>query len=228
MFCKKCGSALSADARFCPGCGSLNVANAPQTNSGVNQYPQQRYVGWTSKHIDPTVIRRAEKNKKTAWAFTIFLTVAFPIGFILAGLLMDDLPLNEAVIIGVCLGFLMLIIGIIRTSKMKSGVWEGTVTDKRHKRKMDNSQDDNVVSHKTIYTIIVAEDNGKQHKLNYTDNTAMYNYFNIGDRIRCHMSFGTYEKFDKSRDNSIFCNVCGKVNDISQDLCISCRLPLFK
>jgi len=228
MFCTKCGSALSAEARFCPGCGSSQVANALPPNTPVNRYPQQKYVGWTSQHLDPAVIRRAEKNKKAAWAFTIFPTAAFPIGFSLAGFLMEDLPLNEAVIIGVGLGLLMLIIGIVRISKMKSGIWEGTVIDKKQKRKMDHSQDDNVVSHKTIYTIVVAEDNGKQHMLNYTDNAALYNYFKIGDRVRCHLSFGTYEKFDKSQDNAIFCNVCGTINDISQDHCKSCRLPLFK
>lgn len=228
MFCTKCGSALSDAVRFCPSCGSSQIANAPPPYTAVNQYSEKKNVGWTSRHLDPAVIQRAEKNKKNAWAFTIFLTVAFPVGFSLAGLLMDDLPLNEAVIIGVGLGLLMLIIGIFRISRMKSGIWEGTVIDKKQKRKMDHSQDDNVVSHKTIYTIVVAEDNGKQHKLNYTDNTALYNYFNIGERIRCHLSFGTYEKYDKSRDNTIFCNVCGAINDISQDQCKSCRLPLFK
>lgn len=227
-FCKNCGSALSADARFCPACGATLETNPPQPPVWSNQYRPQQNIGWTSRHLDPAVIQRAKKHKKSAWIFTIFLTVAFPVGFALAGNLMDDMPLNEALIIGIGLGLLMLLIGIIRISRMKAGIWEGTVTDKRQKRKMDHSQSDDVVRHKTVYTIIVTEDSGKQHKLNYTDNTALYNYFSIGDRIRCHMSFGTYEKFDKSRDRDIFCNVCGTINDLSQDLCKSCRLPLFK
>ena len=36
----------------------------------------------------------------------------FPIGFILAGLLIDEMPLNEAIIIGVGLGVLMLVINL--------------------------------------------------------------------------------------------------------------------
>jgi len=208
--------------------GAAQEINTTQPNVGTNQAYRQQYIGWTSHHLDPVVIQRAEKNKKNAWAFTIFLTAAFPLGFGLAGILMEDMPLEEALLIGIGLGLLMLLIGIIRISRMKAGIWEGTVTDKRQKQKMDHSQSDDVVRHKTIYTIYVTENSGKKHKLKYTDNAAMYNYFNIGDKIRCHLSFGTYEKFDKSRDREIFCNICGTLNDISQDVCKSCRLPLFK
>jgi len=215
-FCTTCGSATIADARFCPACGNaLNPA-----------HPQS--VGWTTHHLDPAVQQRAEKNKKNAWIFTIFLTFAFPIGFALAGIFMEDMPIGEALLIGIGLGLMMLIIGIIRISKMKSGTWDGTVTDKKQKRKLDHSQDDSVTREKTIYTIVITESNGRQHRLNYTDNTTMYNYFNIGDRVRCHMAFGTYEKFDKSRDSIIYCNICGTQNDISLNQCKSCRLPLFK
>lgn len=226
-FCTKCGTPLSAEDQFCPNCGAAVETTIPQKPFLSNQQ-QQQYIGWTSHHLDPAVIQRAEKNKKNAWGFTIFLTVAFPFGFTAAGIFMDDMPLNEAIIIGIALGLLMLIIGVVRISRMKNGIWEGTVTDKRQRRKMDHSQDDSVVRHRIIYTIIVTEDNGKCHKLNYTDNTALYNYFSIGDRIRCHLAFGTYEKFDKSQDKFIFCNICGTINEISHDLCISCRLPLFK
>ena len=127
------------------------------------------------------------------------------------------MPLNEAVIIGSGLGIMMLIIGIVRISRMRSGYWEGTVIDKNKKQKMDNSQDDNITRYKMVYTINIAEDNGKKHKLTYVDNAAMYNYFNVGDRIRCHLSFGTYEKYDKSRDSGIFCNICGSFNDLAKD-----------
>ena len=227
-FCTKCGVSLAIDARFCPACGTALNAAAAQPPAGASQFSQQPLVGWTTRHLDPAVIRRAEKNKKSAWAFTIFLTAAFPIGFALAGILTEDMQLGEALIIGIGLGLLMLIIGVVRISHMKSGTWDGTVTDKSQKRKMDHSQDDSVARYKTIYTIVVTEDNGKQHKLKYTDNTILYNYFNIGDRIRCHMAFSTYEKFDKSRDSMIFCNICGKPNDIIRENCQFCRLPLFK
>lgn len=227
-FCSKCGASLSPNDHFCPSCGVALASTAVSTSAEPSETQNLPYVGWTTHHLDAEVIERAAKNKKHAWVFTLFLTLVFPVGFSIAGILMDDMPLNEAVIIGVCLGLLMLLIGIIRISKMKAGIWDGKVTDKRQKQKMDNSQDDGAVRQNTIYTIFVTEDGGKKHKLKYVNNAVMYDYFNIGDRIRCHLAFGTYEKFDKSKDSSIFCNICGKINDISQDKCKSCKLPLFK
>jgi len=227
-FCTKCGSAISENARFCPACGNAVQADLPQQASGFQQVRQQSLVGWTNRHLDPAVVARAAKNKKAAWIFTIILTIAFPVGFFIAGNATDDLPLNEAVIIGVGLGLLMLLIGLVRISRMKSGTWDGTVTDKRHKQKVEHDQDDSSTRYRTIYTLVITEDSGKKHKLNYTDNHAVYDYFNLGDRIRCHMAFSTYEKYDKSRDTMLFCNICGTLNDITSDTCKSCRLPLFK
>ncbi|MGI6326552.1 MAG: zinc-ribbon domain-containing protein [Saccharofermentanales bacterium] len=230
-FCVKCGSAVSEGARFCPICGNAVQAvqgDTRQPVSGFQQARQQSLVGWTNRHLEPAVLARAAKNKKGAWIFTVVLTIAFPVGFFIAGNVMEDLPLNEAVIIGVGLGVLMLVIGLVRISRMKSGTWEGTVTDKRHKQKIERDQDDSYTRYRTVYTLVLTEDNGKKHTLNYTDNRAVYDYFNIGDRVRCHMAFGTYEKYDKSKDSMLFCNICGKINDITSDTCHSCRLPLFK
>lgn len=244
QYCTYCGTKLPAGARFCRNCGQAAAvtqpataaetpplpyaAPAPQPPVGAGYAPRQPLVGWTERHLDPAVLARASKNKKHAWVFTLVMTVLFPVGFALAGALMDDMPLNEALIIGIGLGLLMLTIGLVRISRMKTGTWDGTVIDKKQKRKMNNTPEDHPVSYRTIYTLVVADDNGKKHKLNYTDNTALYNYFNVGDRIRCHMAFGTYEKYDKSSDSMIYCNICGTINDIGNDLCQSCHLPLFK
>lgn len=227
-FCSKCGSALLPEARFCNSCGAKIDSGGEIPVTKESSHNPNPLIGWTSHHLDPVVIQRAGKNKRNAWIFTIILTIFFPAGFTIAGILMDDMPLNEAVIIGTGLGVLMLIIGIVRISRMKFGVWEGVVIDKHKKQKIDNSQDDSIVRYKTVYTIVVTQDSGKKHTLRYVNNPAMYNYFNVGDKIRCHLPFGTYEKFDKSRDSSIYCNICGTVNDIAKDNCKYCRLPLFK
>lgn len=226
QFCMQCGNALSANTRFCPVCGAavIDAQGQPVTP----RYQPQQMAGWSQHYLDPKVTERAQKNIKNAWIFTLFLTVAFPIGFAVAGMLLDDMPLNEALIIGIGLGAMMFIIGLVRISRMKTDIWDGIVTDKKQKRKMNSDQDNNTISYRTIYTIFVTEDSGKKHKLNYTNCPAIYDYFNIGDKIRCHMAFGTYEKYDKSKDSSIFCNVCGKLNDMSNDLCHYCHLPLFK
>lgn len=251
-FCTNCGAPLEADARFCTACGTPVAPPIPPQAAPQQAYqaaqqqayqaaPQQAYqapqqqfgrgyaplVGWTQRHMDPQIVARAEKNKKAAWGFTIFLTIAFPVGFTIAGFAVDDMPIEEAVIIGFGLGIMMLIIGLVRIASMKKGIWEGTVVDKYKKNKIEHTSDDST-HYRMHYTIVVKEEGGKSHKLNYVDNAAMYDYFNVGDRIRCHQAFGTYEKYDKSRDSYIFCNVCGKLNDITNDTCVSCHMPLFK
>ena len=227
-FCSKCGAAISENTRFCSACGNAVQSDTRQQASDFRQDRPQSLVGWTNRHLEPAVLARAAKNKKAAWIFTVFLTIAFPVGFFIAGNFTDDLPLSEAVIIGVGLGLLMLLIGLVRISRMKSGTWDGTVTDKKHKQKVEHDQDDSSTRYRTVYTLVLTEDNGKKHKLNYTDNRALYDYFNIGDRVRCHMAFSTYEKYDKSRDTMLFCNICATINDITSDTCKSCHLPLFK
>jgi hypothetical protein len=227
-FCSKCGAAISESTRFCSACGNAVQSDVRQQVSDFRQDRQQSLVGWTNRHLEPAVLARAAKNKKAAWIFTVVLTIAFPAGFFIAGNVTDDLPLNEAVIIGIGLGLLMLLIGLVRISRMKSGTWDGTVTDKKHKQIVERNQDDSHARYRTVYTLVLTEDNGKKHKLNYTDNRALYDYLNIGDRVRCHMAFSTYEKYDKSRDSMLFCNICGTINDITSDTCKSCRLPLFK
>ena len=40
MFCKKCGTQMNDDAKFCPSCGAVNGAQSQQTYAP----PQQAYV----------------------------------------------------------------------------------------------------------------------------------------------------------------------------------------
>ena len=220
-YCGQCGTVLEAGTRFCPSCGT------PASETSGQIAPAAR-VGWTRHHLDPEVIQRARKNKKNAWIFTLVLTVLFPAGFALAGLFVEDMPMNEALIIGIGLGLLALIIGLVRVSRMKSGTWDGVVTDKGHKQKVEHDRDTTATRYRTVYTLSVREESGKKHTLTYVDNRALYDYFKVGDRIRCHQAFGTYEKYDKSADRVIYCNICGTLNDIAADTCTSCRLPLFK
>jgi ribosomal protein L40E len=228
-FCTFCGASLVDGARFCPNCGTALGQEASQQPTPVSAYSAApSLIGWTTRHQDPVVLARAAKNKRIALGFTLFLVIAFPAGFALASLFGESLPMDQALLIGIGLGLLMLVIGLVRLAGMKAGTWDGTVTDKQQKQKMDNSQEDSVVRHNMIYTIVVTETSGKTHMLKYTDNRAMYDYIHVGDRVRCHEAFGTYEKYDKSRDSLIYCNVCGKQNDISADQCRSCHLPLFK
>lgn len=69
---------------------------------------------------------------------------------------------------------------------------------------------------------------GRKHRIARDSHREMYDYFKVGDRVRYHPAFATYEKFDKSRDSIIYCNVCSMMNPISNDRCERCANLLFK
>ena len=81
----------------------------------------------------------------------------FPIGFILAGLLIDEMPLNEAIIIGVGLGVLMLVINLWRIKDMKAPQWEGVVIEKYKKERREHKKDDSMTTYTELTTIIKTE-----------------------------------------------------------------------
>lgn len=56
----------------------------------------------------------------------------------------------------------------------------------------------------------------------------MYDYLSVGDRVRYHPAFETYEKYDKSKDKIIYCNVCRMMNPVANDRCKRCDNLLFK
>jgi hypothetical protein len=55
----------------------------------------------------------------------------------------------------------------------------------------------------------------------------MYDYLDIGDRVRYHPALETYEKYDKSKDEVIYCNVCRRGTRFN-DRCERCKNLLFK
>ena len=64
--------------------------------------------------------------------------------------------------------------------------------------------------------------------MKWKDNDTLYNYFNIGDRVRHHAGLNSYEKYDKTGDAFIPCNACGTLCDISEYTCFRCKCPLLK
>jgi len=238
MFCTNCGEKLPDDAAFCVNCGTpVHKAGGdakeapPQTLSpsrgDLPTKDNTALVGWSPKSSHPEILEAVRKNKKSAmgcaWAFMLL----FPVGFLLAGLFMDDMPLNEAIIIGVGLGAIMLIINLVRIKGMKRPLWEGVVAEKFHKKRQRH-RDDTVDTY-TEYTTVIKTDAGKKKRIIEKDSDRhMYDYLSVGDRVRYHPAFGTYEKYDKSRDKIIYCNVCRMMNKIEDDRCKRCDNLLFK
>lgn len=239
MFCENCGVKLPEQVAFCPNCGTpvaesaVRAANVPaQTatappRNGIPPENQAALVGWSEKSSDPEILETARKNKKSAVGCAWIFVALFPIGFLLAGLFIDEMPLGEGLIIGTVLGVLMLIINLMRIKDMRKPVWEGVVTKKFQKERRRH-RDDNVDTY-TEYTTVIRTDAGKKKRIIEKDSRRdMYDYLAVGDRVRYHPAFGTYEKYNKSKDRIIYCNVCSMMNPVENDRCKRCNNLLFK
>jgi hypothetical protein len=104
------------------------------------------------------------------------------------------------------------------------------VTDKRKKRvRKSADKDGGTPSHSIIrYSVVIEEENGREHELTADDDPTVFDYYRVGDRVRFHGRLGTYEKFDKTGDDIIFCNACAYLNQITDEQCIKCGAPLLK
>lgn len=237
--CGSCGVKLSEEVAFCPHCGApvgeaaKGLPNVPaQTaatlpQSDIPLQHQAVLVGWSERSHDPQILEAARKNKKSAVGCAWIFVALFPIGFLLAGLFIDEMPLGEGLIIGTVLGVLMLIINFMRIKDMKKPVWEGVVTEKFQKERRRH-RDDNADTY-TEYTTVIRTDAGKKKRIIEKDSRRdMYDYLAVGDRVRYHPAFGTYEKYDKSKDRIIYCNVCSMMNPVENDRCKRCDNLLFK
>lgn len=234
MFCHNCGIELAEGVSFCSGCGAPVRENAEgvkkasrQPSSADAAQQSNALVGWSDRCGHPEILAAARQNKKSAIGCAWILALLFPIGFLIAGLFLKEMPLNEAIIIGIGLGVLMSVINLIRIRGMKKPVWEGVVKKKNKKDKSKYDKEDNVTYY-TEYTVVIVDIGGKKHRIVNRDRREMYDYFDVGDRVRYHPAFSTYEKYDKSRDKIIYCNVCSMRNPIENDRCQRCSNLLFK
>lgn len=256
--CRSCGAKLPEKAAFCTNCGtpvqeakdagkntsgqvsvssqrgaSLQSRGPSQSNEpSKGNFPSQKeinLVGWSERSNDPEILEAARKNKKSAIGCAWILLLLFPAGFIVAGLLIEEMPLGEAVVIGVALGLFTLVINLWRLKDLKGPIWEGVVTQKYNKERREHNRDDDSMTTYTEFTTVIKKDTGKENRIVERDSRRhMYDYLTVGDRVRYHPAFGTYEKYDKSKDRIIYCNVCFMMNPITNDRCKRCNKLLFK
>jgi hypothetical protein len=184
-------------------------------------------VGWSRVADSPEMLETIKKNKRSSLGLALVLTLLFPIGFLVAGLFRDEMPLNEAIIIGAVLGLLVLIINLWRFANMKQRAWNGVVVKKLEKRRYENNE--NTSPSYMEYIVLIKTDRGKTKRIAGRKwDRDMYDYLDIGDRVRYHPALATIEKYDKSKDEVIYCNVCRRRNPIGNDRCEHCKNLLFK
>ena len=234
--CTGCGAALPDDAEFCIDCGTAVTPSAPEPmppNRAAASAPPlggAGLVGFSDRYNCPEILTAAQKNKKSSIGCMWILVFVPLIGFPVAGLLMDDFPFGESLVIGVGIALVMLVVNLLALRKTKQPMWEGVVVNKYSKEKSEHrgGEDDNYRTY-TEYTTIINTDAGKKKTIVEKDSGRnMYDYLSVGDRVRFHPMFGTYEKYDKSKDRIIYCNVCSMMNPIQNDRCKRCNNLLFK
>ena len=190
---------------------------------------QHPLVGWSDVANSPEMVETIKKNRRSAMGWTWVFTLLFPVGFLIAGLLSDEVPLNEALIIGIGLGLLILAINLWRIAGMKKPVWDGVVMKKVEKKRYKRDNDDGSSQSYMEYIVLIRTERGKKKRIvERQRGRDMYDYLDVGDRVRYHPALETYEKYDKSKDQVIYCNVCRLRNSIRNDRCERCNNLLFK
>ena len=190
---------------------------------------QHPLVGWSDVANSPEMVETIKKNRRSAMGWTWVFTLLFPVGFLIAGLLSHEVPLNEALIIGIGLGLLILAINLWRIAGMKKPVWDGVVMKKVEKKRYKRDNDDGSSQSYMEYIVLIRTERGKKKRIvERQRGRDMYDYLDVGDRVRYHPALETYEKYDKSKDQVIYCNVCRLRNSIRNDRCDRCKNLLFK
>ena len=234
--CTVCGAELPEGAEFCIGCGAaINLATPKpveprQTATPTPSLGGAGLVGFSDRCNSPEILAAAQKNKKFSIGCMWILVFVPLIGFPMAGLLMDDFPFGESIIIGIGIALVMLVVNLLALRKTRQPMWEGVVVNKYSKEKSEHrGGEDNNYRTYTEYTTIINTDAGQKKTIVEKDSGRhMYDYLSVGDRVRFHPKFGTYEKYDKSKDRIIYCNVCSMMNPIQNDRCKRCNNLLFK
>ncbi len=183
-------------------------------------------VGWSHVPSSREVEEVREKIKRSAIRWTCVFTLLFPVVFLIAGLFSDEVPLNEGLIIGSGLGLLLLAINLWRISGTNRPAWDGEVIKKLQKKRWKNDKDGTSQSYNE-YIVLIRTEAGKKKRIVERQGD-MYDYLDVGDRVRYHPALETYEKFDKSKDTYIYCNICRLRNSIRNDRCDRCKNLLFK
>ena len=227
MYCKYCGTILSDNTRFCTGCGAPTSSvpdSQPPTGGGR--------IGYSQRIHDPAFARYLKSTNRWSAVFSVILAGAAVIGFTIYGQTSREMENPQALFIGLGIGGMFLLIALYTIlARKKSKTWDGVVVDKTVKqknRRHDTGNNDSTIHYYTEYAVIVRDERGKTHRMTAEDDMTVFDYFQVGDRVRHHAGLNSYEKYDKSRDSIIFCNACATLCQISDDVCFRCKCPLLK
>lgn len=180
-------------------------------------------IGFSDKISDPAYSKYKKDSITWSFLFSSILAVIAIIGFPIYGNSSGELDWPESLFYGIGIGGMFIAIAALQTAKRKlDKTWDGVVIDKQFYVKHSNNE------YNTKYVMKIEQDSGKIKKVKWTDYANIFNYYEIGDRVRHHKGLYYYEKYDKSRDSEILCISCLHFNDINEYFCIRCKCPLLK
>lgn len=193
---------------------------------------KNNYIGFSSRINDKAFESYVKNTNRWSVIFSVILSVASAVGFFIYGETSSEMENPQALFIGLGIGGMFLLIAIFTIiGRCKSKTWDGKVFDKKiqkKRRKKSTTDDDYYWVDYDEYYVFIRSDSGEIHEISAEDDDTVYNYYQIGDRVRHHKGLNSYEKYDKSKDSIIFCNACASLNDINDDYCFRCKCPLLK
>lgn len=233
MRCPNCGIVSAKSVKFCVSCGSaMPQAEEKKKESEKGKPVQKKLTGYSPRINDPAFARYMKNTKRWSYLFSSILAVAAIAGFYIYGETSAEMDNPEALYIGLGIGGMFLVIALFQSiGRNRSTTWDGVVVDKKvedKRRKRRSANDDYYWQQYTLFTVFIKKDDGKMHTLSAEDDDTVFNYYQIGDKVRHHGGLNSMEKYDKSNDDIIFCNACASLNNIKDDYCFRCKCPLLK
>lgn len=223
MFCQNCGIQLNEGASFCGKCGK-----AVAYSKSEEQPCTAGLVGFSSKVSDPAFASYKKKSVTWAFLFAGILAVIAMVGFPIYGNMSGEIDWPDSLFYGLGIGGMFLMIALLQT--MKKGLdktWDGVVEYKDSYTLKERNRNGQTHYH-TIYILKIKKDSGGTKKHKWRDIPGVFDYYNVGDKVRHHKGFSYYEKYDKSNDTQIMCAACMSFQDIDKDICPRCKCPLLK
>ena len=225
-FCPACGQKVEEGVKFCPNCGNAlsleTVSRTPQSYVYTPNYTP----GFSTRINDPEIMAALKKNRMISRILLLILSPVPIIGAAIYALVTKEMEFGQALINGAAISGIILIINLfIGMSHSAKNAYEAVVIDKKSEYRASDSSDSDV------YKTIVRTSNGHKKVIKETSNLprSAYEYLCVGDRFRYHPQLAfPYEKYDKSKDGFVYCACCSAKNELSDDRCKKCGVPLLK
>lgn len=239
MYCTNCGVRLEENSKFCADCGTpfLHDADNPEAVIATDSMLDKERLtgvsmGFSPRINDPAFTKYVKSANNYAAIFSILIALIAVISFYIAGERgVDGMDNPESLYIGFGIGGMFILIALFQIiGRTKSKTWDGKVVNKFRQsvmKKVDFGNETRL--EKAVeYNVVIEKDSGKKITMSAINDNTVYNYYEVGDRVRHHGGLNSYEKYDKTKDSIIFCSACATLCDITEDTCPRCKCPLLK